>query len=282
MGRESALKLVLGIAGILGVIFFIRIALESSRKIFTKTIITYTLVFLLLVAATRALNYLNINNARINFSLYQLIFLLMGILHCYLIVTRFFKGSSKAFLMGLIYTISITIIGGLALIFVFQFTDQLQENFLIASSLLIFPLPYIIYYTFYYGNSIPTPIYNTWSWPDEPPDIDDYPEDDSFLLSLVVTPSSRGLRTKEIICRGPVNFKFGDFFYAAVAEYNERDNVTQKVEVLDEEQQPYGWMFFEKSNSFWKKDRMIDFDLSIYYNDLGDKSHIICKRVKNM
>ena len=255
------------------------------RKIFTKQkkqAILYAIFILItfaLVGFLSSSKFLN-DTALNSFIGMQIVFLLLGILHLY-IMRKFFDTLSEDksdFFSEFLFTIAITLIGLFAFLnVVTRFRDGINYTFL--ASAIIFIVPCLVYKLYEYSLLIPVPVFKKWFYPLEV-DVKE-PTKKELQNPLVISfefqkkqdlPDVTNFRVK-----APENMEFGKLFYFFINDYNER-HPESKIDFLDyNTQEPHGWIFYKKPN--WIRSlRHINFSKSVLGNDIKEDYVIVCQR----
>ncbi len=276
----------------LSIVFFIvgtliMMLMGKLRKVFTKSkkkSIIYAIVALLVFAITALLSSSKVlNDTPLNsFFGFQLVFFGLGILHIYT-MRKYFKDLSKErtdFFSEFLFTIVIICIG---LIGFYNVVHRFKPSFglMYLSSAIAFIIPILFYKMYEFTMLIPVPIYKKWIYPiDE--SIKD-PTKNELKNPLVISFEFQKYFNKNDITnfrvKAPENMEFGKLFYFFINDYNER-HAESRIEYIDDNnQQPYGWIFYYKPN-WWSFIRHIDFTKTVSSNSLKEDNVIVCRRVE--
>lgn len=264
---------------------FIMTAIRKGKPaIKIKTIIIYVLLTSLAFMLLGVLGF-----AGNLFSPYWYLFSMfislgLGILHVNLLHYYFRKHFDimwKAILFDFVLSITCLLVGGYLFTVVFNFIGKdLGNEYMAATSLLIFIVPLIFYYSYIQFISIPFDIYKTWQFdPDQKVFNFKGVDFDQLMvlnveLSKVVDDHQRfNIKAKTL----PTEITFGDWFYRVVDDYNFK-NANSKIELFDENGKAYYWIFYVKK-SFFSMRKYIDFEQDIVSNQLTENEYVICKRV---
>ncbi|MFC6269738.1 TssN family type VI secretion system protein [Frigoriflavimonas asaccharolytica] len=208
----------------------------------------------------------------------------LGILHVNLLHHYFRKHFDimwKAILFDFVLSITCLLVGGYLFSFVFNFVGKgLGNEYMAATSLLIFIVPLVFYYTYIQFISIPFDIYKTWQFDPEQKAYNFKGVDFDQLmvlnveLSKIVDDQQRfNIKAKTL----PTEITFGEWFFRVVDDYNFK-NSNSKIELFDETGKAYYWIFYVKK-SFFSMRKYIDFEQDIISNKLTENEYVICKRV---
>ncbi|MFC5044997.1 hypothetical protein HN014_20430 [Aquimarina sp. TRL1] len=270
--------LLMAISGLLmGLVGKLRkLLLKNKKKFFL-----YVIVTLLVFGATGLLANQNVlNNIPINnFIAFQVIFLLLGILHV-IALRHFFPDLSEKktfFWHEFLYTVVICLLGLTTFMFV---VEQYKPDYiyLFMASAIFFIIPFMIVKTYEYSISVPVKYYKKWHYPIGK-NIKD-PSDDELKNPLVISFEFNKDETEDEVSnfrlKAPEKMEFGKLFYFFINDYNHR-HPEKKIKFLDKKNEPYGWIFY--TNPKWyKSQRHIDFNRTIEGNGIAEDDIIICKR----
>ena len=269
------------------IMVFIMGAIRKGKpEIKIKTIIIYVL---LTSFAFGLLGFLGISGNLFSPYWYlfsMLISLGLGILHVNLLHFYFrkhFEKMWKAILFEFILTITCLLVGGYFFALLFNFIGKgLGNQYMAASSLLIFIIPLVFYYSYLQFISIPFDIYKTWQFNPEEKAFNFKGVDFDQLMVLNVELSKKiddeqrfNIKAKTL----PTEITFGEWFFRVVDDYNFK-NPNSKIQLFDETGVAYYWIFYVKK-SFFSMRKYIDFEKDIITNKLSENQYVICKRVIN-
>ena len=123
-------------------------------------------------------------------------------------------------------------------------------------------------------------IYETWSAPDYPKDIniDTINFNRMQVLNIELYKDIDDETRSRIKAKAlDTGVSFGDWFHIAVNEYNNK-NPNDIIHLKAKGGDSYSWIFYTKK-SFFHPRKFIDFEKDITENGLLENSIIICKRV---
>ena len=152
-------------------------------------------------------------------------------------------------------------------------------GFMMAGSLLLFVIPFLVYHTFDKAISIPPKIIKEWYYP---VDREIEEPDDSKLKNLLVISFEFQKKTNDehitnFRAKAPSDMEFGQLFYYFINDYNER-HPNSKIQFINGSGEPQGWIFYKKPNWRSVMTRYINADKSIYNNHIKENDVIICAR----
>lgn len=180
-------------------------------------------------------------------------------------------------------TLTSMLLGGYLFYLIFNWVSPFQGyGFMAATSITIFILPLLFYYSYIQFISIPFDIYKTWSNAGEHVIVDFAKLDFKTLLvlNLELTKTITDGKKSRIDAKAPSDgISVGDWFYRLVDDYNHKYS-NSPIHLFDEARTPYSWIFYTKKSIFHFR-RFIDFDNTMAENNITKHSTIICKRVIN-
>jgi hypothetical protein len=270
------------------IIFFILAVIVFSLVLRSKKLKGTVFISLLYLVVTSVLigsggfllnsGFLSLSD-HVAFYLLNVWMLLWGILNVLLIKKLLRWSRESGFSTGFFFSVVIALIGGILLLLVFQISNYSTFVGIDLTSLLMFILPYIFYGAFTSYLAIPVKILRKWHYPVHE-HIED-PLDREMESPLVVgfefkkKNSDKSMTTFR--AKAPKEMVFGKLFYYFINDYNDR-NPDEKIEYLNEEKKPIGWIFYFKPRWF-RRIRYIDPEETNSFNLIVENSVIICKRV---
>jgi hypothetical protein len=211
----------------------------------------------------------------------QVIFLLLGFLHIYC-MHKYLKwsGTDKSFWFELIFTIVITAFGFMAFVIVFGLFNNDGFHYYMASSVLFLIIAWFIYNSFLYAVGIPMKIYTKWFYPvhEEVDEPDEEKMKNMLVISFEFQKSKADKHYTNFRAKAPVDMEFGQLFYYFINDYNERHPMG-KIQFLNEQASPYGWIFYKKPKWYSLSTTYIDTDKSFFINHIRENDIIVCSRV---
>jgi hypothetical protein len=210
---------------------------------------------------------------------YQVWFLGLGIAHCHIMYTRFWAnehtlGSELSFI------IAIWLFGGVGFMLVqYLFTKGDFLYYPMLTCFLAFALPTFVYKTFEKMMAIPAKVHKWWQYPayHEQPEVNEDDMRDLIVIGFELEKNSRDNDRTYFRARTPIKMDLGDLFYHFVNDYNDRYPNTP-IDVLDQNGQPYGWVFHLKSKWLGIA-RTLDPEKPVFMNGMQENSVIICNRI---
>ncbi|CAA7392401.1 TssN family type VI secretion system protein [Chryseobacterium fistulae] len=257
---------------------------KNTPSIKIKTIIVYILLGSLCLSIPGFLGFAGNLFNPYWYLIAQMYSLLVGIAHVNLL-DKFFKKHIDSLGITLLFEALLSIIcitfGGYFFTLLFDWMSHGMGNApMAATSIFIFIVPLVFYYSYIQFISIPFDIYKTWKYsPDQKlPDFAGADFDKLMVLNVELSKSLEDSNRFRIKAKTlPTGITFGDWFYRVVDDYNHK-NPTSIIHLTDQEEESYYWIFYTKK-SFFSLRKYIDFDQDIAANEILENDIVICKRV---
>ena len=205
--------------------------------------------------------------------------LLLGILNVSFLGKAIAWSDEKSYGTELRFTIVLALLGGIALMLVFMFLHFNFYPLINLSALLLFILPYLIYGIIKRFMKIPVKIFRMWYYPSDKhvEDPTDREMESPLVIGFEFKKHYKDTSITTFRAKAPKEMVFGKLFYYFINDYNHR-NPDEKIEYLDENKKPQGWIFYFKPKLF-RKVRYIDPEETNSFNFVRENSVIVCKRV---
>jgi hypothetical protein len=251
------------------------LAAPDIKKSPYKIFIYYIIVSLLFFGLINCIGLLSSLSVQTRFSLILLAYLITGIIHI-LTLKVVFSGLKP--LKNLLFTILLTFLGCIAILilnnFIFNNTSQVQFTF----GLVLFPLPFLFFYTLELFLNIPDKIFKKWYYPldHSMPNLDLLDLTRVLIIQFEFLKSTGETSLTNFKAKAPSNMPFGELFYIFISDYNE-SHPQNVIEITNINQQPYPWIFYIKT-SWWKRNKFIDPDLTFQENGIINNDIISCQR----
>ncbi|GLU56961.1 TssN family type VI secretion system protein [Dyadobacter frigoris] len=206
-------------------------------------------------------------------------FLVLGILHIYLLShwfsTLFLNGSIKA--LG--FTMLLSLIAALLIVLLYyKISDALSVGIGMATALVGFLFPVFVAKVYQTYLMIPLKEYKKWYYPmGQPlPDMDLLDLSRVLVIQFEFTKKANETGFTNFRAKAPNAMLFGELFFIFLNDYNDR-NPASPVEFLTSEGVPYGWLFYKKS-PWYKRHAYMDPDLTFQANGIVDNETIVAVR----
>jgi len=277
----------LGILIVFFVVVVVLLSLILSRVKEAKKYKKATIIYMIITALCFGIAGLTgffaiIQNLSAYFILLQVIILLFGILHSYLLYRLLPWTSKYRFTWEFLFTLATALLGAFFFLLVYNFILHYHAlQYVLLAAITWFFVPFFFMHALNRYLLIPGRIFRKWYYP-VGKEIND-PQDSELVSLLVVSfEFHKKMNDPEITtfrAKAPAHMVFGRLFYYFLNDYNERHR-EGPIQFLDSEDQPHGWIFY-KTNWFGRK-RYIDPDQIIMDNHIRENSVIICQRIKEL
>ncbi len=264
---------------------FLMMIVKDVRKLFNKSkkkAIIYGIILLIVFALVGLLSSPKVlNDTALNsFIGFQVLFLILGCVHVW-VVRTFFKDLAEDksnFINEFFFSLAFALIG---LISFYKVVDIFKPdfNYTFLTAIIPFMVPMLTVKLFEAALLIPVKVYKQWLYP-LGENVKD-PTSNELKNPIVISFEfkKKGKADNEVTnfrVKAPENLEFGKLFYFFLNDYNER-NTEEKVEFLDDSNQPYKWVFYRKP-SFFKGVQYLNFSKTVNANNLKEDDVVICQR----
>ncbi len=256
----------------------------SVRKIKSKTLFKYVLVFCLFLVLPSGLFYFNYFVPTKLFWGVQAWALLLGFVHVWQMGKRFGWRNQFSLKSKLLLSISILIAAMIfTCILLFFYKPAHGLYVLFSSSLLPFIFPLLFFSVYDYSISIPKPLYKTWKYTFDMklPDMDSIDFSNSYIVTLQLNKSEADFNDTFMKFKAPLDrLTFGELFYLYMNEYNDKHR-EYPIQYLNSLQQPFEWVFYVKPSKWWKFKSYIDPSLTMRENKIRENYIVKSERIKS-
>jgi hypothetical protein len=272
----------LGMISLSVIIGLVARKIRSSFKPFSKKAIWYMLgaaALFALASLTIAAKWFSSYSGY--FIFYQVLFLLFGALHVYLMKLKLNWGEDdRGFIAELIFTILILLLGMIAFMLVYRLMNREGLERTMMLSVLVFMVPLFVWQTFQAALGIPPKVFNQWFYPVHEPkeDPDESKLKNMLLISFEFQKNGQDPYFTNFRARAPVDMDLGELFYYFINDYNER-HPNGPILYSNGSGKPYGWMFYKKPKWYTILTRYMDADKTIYLNRIRENDIIVCARI---
>jgi hypothetical protein len=255
---------------------------RGSFKPYQKSTILYLLVFLLFfcVIALAALPGF-FNKSLTVFLCLQAYFLLLGSFHVFFMKTNIgWAKEGSVFIPELLFTIMISLFGCMAFLAIYQWINKNGMQYILASSILFFIIPFFFYYAFHGAMSIPPKVLKQWYYPvgEEIEEPEDSKMKNLLVISFEFQKHSDDAQITNFRAKAPRDMEFGQLFYYFINDYNEMHK-TSKIQYTNGSGKPQGWIFYKKPKWHSVATQYVDADKTIFTNRIHENDVIICSRI---
>ena len=210
----------------------------------------------------------------------QVFILIIGILHVAFAPSALPWYKVQPFNLQLLYIISI-----LFLAFFFSnlsLTDLQKQQLPLVwyISLLWFLVPILLNRTVEELLKVPPKEFKLWYYPVNQ-NIDD-PSDEELenpiVISFIFKKNQHSNELTTFRAKAPVGMKIGRLFYFFINDYNDR-HPEGSIPYLDDNNEPYGWIFKKVRSRLFGLTEVIDPDSSVYSNEIRENDLLYCRRL---
>lgn len=256
--------------------------IRNSFKPFSKRAIWYLLSSVAVFALTGlfiAASFFRSYNGY--FIFFQVLFLLYGGLHIYMMHKKMDWGKEKqTFVPDLIFTIIVLLAGAICFMLAYRWLNREGLEISMMFSTLFFIIPLFVWHTFLSALAIPPKVLNQWYYPVHEPMED--PEESKLknmlLISFEFQKNGQESFFTNFRAKAPVDMELGELFYYFINDYNER-HPQQQIHFSTGTGKPYGWMFYKKPKWYTIMTTYMDSDKTIYLNRIRENDVIVCSRI---
>jgi hypothetical protein len=253
-------------------------ATPNIKKSPYKVFIYYAIVSLVLFGLINCIGLATSVSVQSRFLLILLSYLIIGIIHIFLI---------KIFLTvltppkSLLFTIVLTFLGVIAVLILNYLVFNKASQALYTLGLVLFPLPFLFIYTLQLFLNIPDKIFKKWYYPLDHtmPNLDLLDLSRVLIIQFEFLKSTSETSSTNFKAKAPYNMPFGELFYIFISDYNE-SHPQNIIEITNTQQEPFPWIFYKRS-PWWKSRNYVDPDSTFQENGIVNNDIIICIRVNN-
>ena len=256
--------------------------IRNSFKPFSKRAIWYLLISVAVFAVTGLFIAIRIFSSYNGyFIFFQVLFLLYGALHIYMMHKKMDWGKEKqTFVPDLIFTFIVLLAGAICFMLAYRWLNREGLEISMMFSTLFFIIPLFVWHTFLSALAIPPKVLNQWYYPVHEPMED--PEESKLknmlLISFEFQKNGQESFFTNFRAKAPVDMELGELFYYFINDYNERHPQGQ-IHFSNGTGKPYGWMFYKKPKWYTILTTYMDSDKTIYLNRIRENDVIVCSRI---
>lgn len=266
---------------ILSLVVFGFVFQDRNASQFRFRTILYSLVYSFLIGIAGILGnegIIAISGAMLYYMLTGWI-LLLGLLHV-IFMNKILPWTVKhKFWNELALTLGIGLLGSAFILIVFHFSGYTTFAKINLTSVLIFFVPLLFFFTYLFYLNIPVKVLRKWQYPvdkhvDDPTDRE---MDSPLVVGFEFKKKADDENMTTFRAKAPKEMIFGKLFYYFINDYNNR-NPDEKIEYLDDKHNPVSWIFYIKPKWF-SGIRYVDPQETNSFNFIRENSVIVCKRV---
>lgn len=256
--------------------------IRSSFKPFSRKAVIYLLVALLLFGFTALVVAAGFFNTYTGyFIFFQVLFMLYGSLHVYLMKMKMDWGrDERSFWPDVLYSFLIMVAGALVFALIYRLVNREGLELPMMTSVLFFIIPVIVVHTFKKAMEIPPRVLKQWYYPVHQPveDPDENKLKNLLLISFEFQKKSDDAWFTNFRAKAPTDMELGTLFYYFINDYNEQ-HPQARIHYTNANGEPYGWMFYKKPRWYTILTGYMDADKTIFINTIRENDIIVCARI---
>ncbi|TLU98013.1 TssN family type VI secretion system protein [Dyadobacter luticola] len=206
-------------------------------------------------------------------------YLILGILHVYLISQWFPTLFENASFKAIGFTLLISLLTALLLVFLYhKLIQELMKGIGMSSALVGFLFPVFVAKVYQSFLAIPLKEYKKWYYPvGQPlPDMDLLDLSRVLVIQFEFTKQFNETAFTNFRAKAPNAMLFGELFFIFLNDYNDR-NPASPIQYLNPDGAPFGWLFYKKA-PWYKRRKYMDPDLTFQANNVVDNETIVAIR----
>ncbi|CVK17094.1 hypothetical protein Ga0061079_11560 [Apibacter mensalis] len=258
--------------------------IESFKSTYKNKFIAYTIILVLVTALVIFIGSSEVFNNQlfVIFIFYQIVFFILGTIHCYIYRSYFDKFDNHSPWIEVLFSLIMIIYILMPFICIYTLIKGNTYVYNMMLSSLVFIIPTLIYITYNASISIPPKIYKTWQFPEEHayPDPPESEYRDMVVITFIFHREPNSDIRTEFRAKAPIRMDFGRLFYHFVNDYNLR-NPDSTINLFDENGEKQHWVFYLKSK-YLGLPKFIKPDYPLYVNSIEENSVIICQRTPSL
>ena len=254
----------------------------------TKRLLLYGLSALLYQALVIALVFLltrafapSFHTIPALYPIFLVVFFLLGLIHAWL-ESHYLPQLSQGGIGGrLLYGLALVLVGILLLAAGTHYiAGPTRWPFVFAGTTSLFLVPLLWREAFRRWRAVPQPAFKPWWLPVNRPPLDI----DMVDLSAVQVIRFEFRREPgdpvraDSRAKAPTHMTLGDLFHVFLTDYNERFQGSP-IRLFDEQQQPFGWIFYVRPRRWWQTRRYLDPTFNFDQNRINDSDRVVAHRV---
>jgi hypothetical protein len=206
-------------------------------------------------------------------------FLILGILHVYLLSQWFDPLFENGSIKAIGFTLLISLLAAFLLVYLYhKLIHELVKGIGMATALIGFLFPVFVAKVYQTYLAIPLREYKKWYYPvGQPlPDMDLLDLSRVLVIQFEFTKKFNESAFTNFRAKAPNAMLFGELFFIFLNDYNDR-NAGSPIEYLTPDGTPYGWLFYKKG-PWYKRRKYMDPDLTFQANNIVDNETIVAVR----
>lgn len=259
---------------------FVARKIRNSFKPFSKRAILYLVIAALLFALTGLIIGAPLFSSYTGyFIFFQVLFLLYGTAHVYLMERKLPWGADRAFWPDFIFTFLVMVAGAVGFVLAYRLVNREGLEIALMPSVLVFLVPLFVLYTFRQAMALPPKVLKQWYYPVHQPveDPDESKLKNLLLISFEFQKKGDDAWYTNFRAKAPTDMELGTLFYYFINDYNER-HPEGRIHFVNGQGTPHGWMFYKKPKWYNIFTRYVDADRTIFTNNIRENDVIVCAR----
>lgn len=257
-----------------------RVLSKKNQLVSNRKLIFFVLISAVILALPGLFGLINTSFSPWLYIISQVFYLVMGIL--FVQAYENIVGKNVQRYKVLLQVVVMFVIVGLGFyLFAILYNLVHEENFgyIGATSVLVFFVPSIFYWTYIAFINIPFEIYKVWEYPRDKEEInfDGLDFDRLMVLELEFSKKPDAEDRLRVKAKAPENITLGDWFRKFIDDYNAKFPAST-IEYIRPDGGSHSWVFYLKK-SFFHRRRLLDPDLTIRENRIQENLKITSKRV---
>lgn len=238
----------------------------------------YAFIVILLSAGVGSFAFW-ITDYRVAYPAAMVAFLILGVLHIYLLSLWFSTLFSDGSIKALGFTLLLSVLSALVIVLLYhKISNTLIMGIGMATALVGFLFPVFVAKVYQTYLLIPAKEYKKWYYPvgQSLPDMDLLDLSRVLVIQFEFTKKADETAFTNFRAKAPNAMLFGELFFIFLNDYNDR-NTGSPIEYLLSDQSPYGWLFYKKA-PWYKRRKYMDPDLTFQANGIVDNETIVAIR----
>jgi hypothetical protein len=182
-------------------------------------------------------------------------------------------------LLHILVMMVVVILGAYLFALLFNLLHKESLGYIGATSLLIFFIPTVFYWTYHAFINIPFEIYKVWEYPHNTAEInfDGLDFDRLLVLDIEFSKQPDAEERLRVKAKAPADITLGNWFRKFIDDYNYKFPAST-IEYIRSDGNMHSWVFYSKK-SFFHRRRLLDPGLTITENKIRENIKITSKRV---
>ncbi len=256
-------------------LFFV---VKKDQVISPKKTILVILLGAIILAVPSTLIYVGVPYIPTLYMICALYNLLMGWAYVAYYPNMLISPNQDQWWMQILILLITALIGAALFIIIFHYLSDIDYDLMVGLPISFVFVPLFFARTLNALLSIPVEIYKIWhysegqqtNWFDDHFNV-------MFVFEIELYKNQNDSNLTKVKAKAPKTIIFKDWFQRFLDDFNKK-YPKSPIECTSYGNQHFGWIFYVKP-SFWPVKRYIDFEKTIYENEIDDRSVIVAKRV---